>query len=54
MERHQTATEQKTPRKPVRVADLQTMLDDRDETIRLLNEALSHALDELSRTAKAA
>ena len=30
-----------------RIIELQTKLDDRDETIRLLNEALSRALDEL-------
>lgn len=54
MEQHQAATEQKTPRKPVRVPDLQKMLVDRDETILLLNEALSQALDELSSTARAA
>jgi hypothetical protein len=31
-----------------RIADLQALIDERDETIRLLNEALSRALDELA------
>ena len=39
-----------TPRTPTRIGDFQKLIDDRDETIRLLNEALSRALDELQRT----
>lgn len=35
-------------RKPARIAELEAKIDERDETIRLLNEALSRALDELS------
>lgn len=31
-----------------RITDLQEQIDERDETIRLLNEALSKALDELA------
>jgi hypothetical protein len=50
----QAATEGKTPCKPTRAGKLQHILDERDETIRLLNEALSHALDELRRTSRAA
>jgi hypothetical protein len=53
MEQH-TAAGLKAPRKRSRVIEMQKMLDDRDETIRLLNEALSRALDELARTSKAA
>ena len=52
-QRH-AAIEQKPPRKPTPVVELQRMLDERDETIRLLNEALSHALDELRLTSRAA
>ena len=52
-QRH-AAIEGKTPRKPARAAELQHMLDERDETIRLLNEALSHALDELRLSSRAA
>ena len=43
-------TESNAQRKPVRIDDLQKLIDERDETIRLLNEALSRALDELQRT----
>ena len=53
MEQPQTARESKMPRKPSRVIEMQKLLDDRDETIRLLNEALSRALDELRLTSKA-
>lgn len=31
-----------------RIAELEALVDERDETIRLLNEALSRALDELA------
>jgi len=31
-----------------RIAELEALVDERDETIRLLNEALSRALDELT------
>ena len=41
-------------RKRSRVSDLQTMIDERDETIRMLNEALSQALDELRSSRRAA
>ncbi len=54
MEQRHTAVGPKTPRKPSRVIEMQKMLDDRDETIRLLNEALSSALDELRLTSRAA
>lgn len=37
-----------------RVAELEAELDERDETIRLLNEALSRALDELNALDEAA
>jgi hypothetical protein len=37
-----------------RIAELKDQIDDRDETIRLLNEALSLALDELSALDEAA
>jgi uncharacterized coiled-coil protein SlyX len=35
-------------RAPTRLTDLEAQIDQRDETIRLLNEALSRALDELA------
>ncbi len=54
MEQRHAAPELKTPRKPSRVAEMQGLLDERDETIRLLNEALSRALDELRLTSRAA
>ncbi len=50
MEQRHTAVGPKTPRKPSRVIEMQKMLDDRDETIRLL----SSALDELRLTSRAA
>jgi hypothetical protein len=34
-------------RKSTRISELEAQIDERDETIRLLNEALSRALDEL-------
>ena len=39
-----------TPPEPLRIGDLERLIDERDETIRLLTEALSRALDELQRT----
>jgi hypothetical protein len=42
------------PRRLVRVAELEAEIDERDETIRLLNEALSRALDELAALDRAA
>ncbi len=39
---------------PASVGELQRLIDERDETIRLLNQALSRALDELDRAAQAA
>lgn len=41
-------------RKSDRIAELEAQVDERDETIRLLNEALSRALDELNPLDKAA
>jgi hypothetical protein len=41
-------------RKPSRIAMLQSQIDERDDTIRQLNEALSIALDELNADRKAA
>ncbi len=35
-------------RKSPRIVQLEAEVDERDKTIRLLNEALSHALDELN------
>ncbi len=48
-----------TPNRPPlrrieRVAELEEEIDERDETIRLLNEALSRALDELAALDRAA
>jgi hypothetical protein len=37
-----------------RIRDLRQQIEERDETIRLLNEALSRALDELERGGKLA
>jgi len=54
MEQRHAAPEAKTPRRPSRIVEMQRLLDDRDETIRLLNEALSRALDELRLTSRAA
>lgn len=54
MEQRHAAPELKTPRRPSRIVEMQRLLDDRDETIRLLNEALSRALDELRLTLRAA
>lgn len=39
--------DQDAPEQDVRIADLKRQVDGRDEIIRLLNEALSQALDEL-------
>ncbi len=56
MERQQPqpAPAAKTEPAPIRLAAMQRLIDDRDETIRLLNEALSLALDELDRKVMAA
>jgi len=56
MERQQpqAVSAQKAPQANARIAEMQRLLDDRDETIRLLNEALSRALDDLERRAMAA
>lgn len=44
----------KSRRKRDRIVELEAEVDQRDETIRLLNEALSRALDELNALDKAA
>ena len=56
MERTQPGTTPATKVSPpvARIAEMQRLIDDRDETIRLLNEALSLALEELDRAAMAA
>ncbi len=56
MERQQPqpAPAPKTAPTTTRIAAMQRLIDDRDETIRLLNEALSLALEELDRKAMAA
>jgi hypothetical protein len=36
-------------RRPARIRELEAQIDERDEIIRLLNEALSKALDELNK-----
>jgi hypothetical protein len=41
-------------KKPARIVELEREMDERDETIRMLNEALSHALDELAAMPEAA
>jgi hypothetical protein len=41
-------------RKNTSISDLRAQIDQRDETIRLLNEALSRALDELTELDRAA
>jgi hypothetical protein len=48
------APEPKARITPARVIEMQKLIDDRDDTIRLLNEALSRALDELNRASQAA
>lgn len=53
-ETHAKDTDTKPSGKTSRVAALQSQIDERDETIRLLNEALSVALDELNGVRKAA
>ena len=50
----QTAGKDAGSRRVTRIADLRAQIDERDETIRLLNEALSRALDELESTGKIA
>lgn len=42
------AADARSRRKSPRVIELQAQIDERDEIIRLLNEALSRALDELT------
>ena len=57
MKNEQTTAEtetQKTARSSSRTAILQQQIEQRDETIRLLNEALSLALDDLNGLRKAA
>lgn len=54
MEQRHAAPELKTSHRPSRIVEMQRLLDDRDETIRLLNEALSRALDELRLRSRAA
>jgi hypothetical protein len=41
-------------RKQPRIVEMEAQIDERDETIRLLNEALSRALDELNMLDRAA
>ncbi len=48
MQRDATSIAPKRRRKAGRVVELETKIDERDEIIRLLNEALSRALDELT------
>jgi len=47
-------TESNEPRGSARIVEMQKTIDDRDETIRLLNEALSQALDDELRRRRAA
>jgi len=56
MQNEANAETRKKPsgRKTPRIAELERQIDQRDETIRLLNEALSRALDELSMLNEAA
>ena len=49
-QQHTTSTGPKPVRRPARVSELRAQLAARDETIRLLNEALSRALEELERS----
>ena len=52
---NKTTPDKPTPRRvPARVTELEAEIDERDETIRLLNEALSRALDEMSALERAA
>ena len=44
----ETPTDAGRLRKSPRVVELEAQIDERDEIIRLLNEALSRALDELT------
>ncbi len=48
------AADARSRRKSPRVIELQAQIDERDEIIRLLNEALSRALDELTDARQAA
>jgi hypothetical protein len=54
MENKSTQDKPAPRRVPARVAELEAEIDERDETIRLLNEALSRALDELTAFDRAA
>jgi hypothetical protein len=49
-----TNTAASQQRKGAGIAELRSQIDQRDETIRLLNEALSRALDELTELDRAA
>jgi uncharacterized coiled-coil protein SlyX len=54
METETREDKQQPRRKRDRIAELEAQVDERDETIRLLNEALSRALDELNALDEAA
>ena len=54
MENESTPNKPPSRRVPARIAELEVEIDERDETIRLLNEALSRALDELAALDRAA
>lgn len=54
MNASQTTGRDAESRRRERITDLRAQMDERDETIRLLNEALSRALEELERTGKIA
>jgi hypothetical protein len=49
-----TNTAADSRRKSTSISELRALIDQRDETIRLLNEALSRALDELTELDRAA
>jgi len=49
-----THTATGTRRKGTSISELRALIDQRDETIRMLNEALSRALDELTELDRAA
>jgi hypothetical protein len=48
------ATSQQRKGASITITELRSQIDQRDETIRLLNEALSRALDELTELDRAA
>jgi hypothetical protein len=54
MNASQTSGRDAGSRRRERITDLRAQIDERDETIRLLNEALSRALEELERTGQIA